>query len=276
MSEKGNDIQPETGDSTFDLNERNVGPLRRRWTTIIDSSLANVPLLGCCFITGLLDTTMFQAYGTFVSMQTGNTIFLALGASNQNNKPYDWARSLCSIGCFSTGAVFFSRLHRYLGPQPTQRGILSFSFFVQAVCICVAAALIQGGTIPSQHSSAEGATDWSEMAPIAFLSFQAAGQIVASRVLGVNELPTVVITSLLCDLMSDPKLLSLPVGGNKKRNNRILGFVLTLVGSIIGGWMLKGTGKVSPVLWLVFGFKFVISLAWFLWKGESESRTEVV
>lgn len=34
--------------------------LRRRWDGIIDLSLANVPLLACCFITGLLDTTMFQ------------------------------------------------------------------------------------------------------------------------------------------------------------------------------------------------------------------------
>lgn len=34
--------------------------LRRRWDGVVDLSLANVPLLACCFITGLLDTTMFQ------------------------------------------------------------------------------------------------------------------------------------------------------------------------------------------------------------------------
>jgi hypothetical protein len=34
--------------------------LRRRWDEIIDLSLANIPLLACCFVTGLLDTTMFQ------------------------------------------------------------------------------------------------------------------------------------------------------------------------------------------------------------------------
>lgn len=210
-------------------------------------------------------------------MQTGNTIFLALGASNQNSKPYDWARSLCSIGCFATGAFFFSRLHRRLTPQPIQRGTLAVSFFIQAACICVAAALVQGGVVSSQHHNSSDGTDWTEMAPIAFLSFQAAGQIVASRVLGVNELPTVVITSLLCDLMSDPKLLSRPLlFGNRKRNNRIGGFVLTLVGSIIGGWMLKGTGKVQPVLWLVLGIKLIISLGWMLWKGEGGSQTEVV
>ncbi|KKY34855.1 hypothetical protein UCDDA912_g05164 [Diaporthe ampelina] len=249
--------------------------LRRRWEGIIDPSLANVPLLACCFITGLLDTTMFQAYGTFVSMQTGNTIFLALGASNQNIKPYDWARSLCSIGCFATGAVFFSRLHKHLVPRPTQRGALALGFLAQAACVCVAAALAEAGAVNQRQE--EGAhTDWREMAPIALLSFQAAGQIVASRVLGVNEIPTVVITSLMCDLMSDPRLLARPLlTGNRKRNNRVGGFVLTLVGSIVGGWMLKATGQVQPVLWFVFAIKFVISMGWIVWKGE-DNKGEVV
>lgn len=199
-------------------------------------------------------------------MQTGNSIFLALGASSQNIKPYDWARSLCSIGCFAVGAFFFSRLHRRLGAL--ERGSLVLAFFVQAVLIMIAAATVEAGAV-NQRQSSDGVTDWREMAPIALLSFQAAGQIVASRVLGVNEVPTVVITSLLCDLMSDPKLASRPLfRGNRKRNNRVAGFVLTLVGSIIGGWMLKGTGQVQPVLWLVFGIKFVITLAWLTWKGE--------
>lgn len=201
-------------------------------------------------------------------MQTGNTIFLALGASNQNIKPYDWARSLVSIGCFAIGAVFFSRLHKHLAPRPTQRGVLALGFFIQAACVCVSAALAEAGAVNQRQVEGEH-TDWREIAPIALLSFQAAGQIVASRVLGVNEIPTVVITSLMCDLMSDPRLLARPVfTGNRKRNNRVGGFVLTLVGSIIGGWMLKATRQVQPVLWLVFAIKFVISIGWVVWKGQ--------
>jgi hypothetical protein len=70
--------------------------------------------------------------------------------------------------------------------------------------------------------------------------------------------------------MSDPKLLARPMfTGNRKRNNRIAGFVLTLVGSIIGGWMLKATNQVQPVLWFVFAIKFVISIGWIGWKGEN-------
>lgn len=208
-------------------------------------------------------------------MQTGNTIFLALGASNQNIKPYDWARSLCSIGCFALGAVFFSRLHRHLVPRPTQRGALALCFLVQAACVCVSAALVEAGAVNQRQAEGERA-DWREMAPIALLSFQAAGQIVASRVLGVGEVPTVVITSLMCDLMSDPRLLARPViTGNRKRNNRVAAFVLTLVGSIIGGWMLKATSQVQPVLWFVFAIKFVISVGWVVWKVQ-DPKDDVV
>lgn len=90
--------------------------------------------------------------------QTGNTIFLALGASNQNNKPYDWARSLCSIGCFIIGSLFFSRLYRWFGSQNLQRGPLALSFFIQAALVCIAAALVQAGAV-NQAQSDGGATD---------------------------------------------------------------------------------------------------------------------
>lgn len=108
-----------------------------------------------------------------------------------------------------------------------------------------------------------------EIAPIALLSFQAAGQIVASRILGINEIPTVVITSLLADLFSDPRLMAMPImRGNPKRNNRVVGFTLTLVASIAGGWILKGTGQVQPVLWIVFSIKMIISFSWLGWKEQ--------
>lgn len=60
--------QPSTGNSSFDPRETNEGLIQRRWSTLIDASLANIPLLGCCFITGLLDTTMFQGKLTPASL----------------------------------------------------------------------------------------------------------------------------------------------------------------------------------------------------------------
>lgn len=200
-------------------------------------------------------------------MQTGNTIFVALGASHQNTKPYGWARSLCSIGCFVLGSLAFSRLSLLLGP--TRRGALTASFLLQTCLVVVAAAIVQGGavngTVP--QPSTTDVVRWSELAPIALLSFQSAAQIVSSRALGLGEVPTVVVTSLLCDLMSDSRLLA-PLTGNVKRNRRAAAFALTLVGAIAGGWISKATRGVEYALWVVAGIKLGITVAWALWREK--------
>lgn len=54
-------------------------------------------------------------------------------------------------------------------------------------------------------------TDWKSMIPVAMLSFQSAGQIVDSRTLTLAEILSVVVTSMLHDLVTEPKLsISLP------------------------------------------------------------------
>lgn len=133
--------------------------------------------------------------------------------------------------------------------------------------LIITAALVQSGTIPGirRLPGDSSNTEWSQEAPIVLLSIQSAGQIVASRALGYNEVPTVVITSLLCDLVSDPKLFFLR---NAKRDRRMVAFTLTLVGAIAGGWITKATGDIYAVMWLAAGIKFIISIAWVLWEED--------
>lgn len=205
-------------------------------------------------------------------MQTGNTIFLGLGASHQNTEAFTWARSLTAIGCFIIGSFFFSRLNFVLGPK--KRVTLILSFLIQSILTIITAGLIQGNAIdgrisnPAARHSSTGAP-WNQEVPIVLLSIQSAGQIVASRVLGYNEVPTVVITSLLCDLMADPKLFLLK---NKKRDRRVVAFLLTLIGAIAGGWISKAADSVSPGLWIVGGIKFCIAVAWFFWGTETKEE----
>ncbi|RAL65697.1 hypothetical protein DID88_005365 [Monilinia fructigena] len=227
--------------------------MRKHFAQEVSTDHADILMLICCLITGFLDSTLYNAFKTFVSMQTGNTIFVALGASGQNNRPFGWARSLVSIGFFCIGSFTFSRCHRFFGPL--QRSTLIASFLLQSCCILVAAALVQGGAI--EGTVPAGLENyWNQIAPIALLSFQSAGQIVSSRVLGVGEVPTIVITSLLCDLLSDPLLFS-PATQNSKRNRRAIAFVLTLVGAIVGGWVSKITKSVSPMLWVAGGSSMI-------------------
>lgn len=201
-------------------------------------------------------------------MQTGNTIFIGLGGStgHTTNKPYGWAKSLVSVLCFVIGSFFFSRLHRIMTPR--RRGTLITSFLLQTIIIFTAAGLVQGkapsprieGTIADLSSD----IDWLQAVPIAILSFQSAGQIVASRALSLSEIPSVVVTSLLCDLVSDPKLwVGLP--GNVPRNRRLLAFFGILVGAVAGGWLTTETGEIHWALWVAGVLKFVVVLAWVVW-----------
>ncbi|TRX98318.1 hypothetical protein FHL15_000963 [Xylaria flabelliformis] len=286
---------PKTGNNALDnssseqLNDKKPrSSFLTRFSDDLDPRFVYIPLLVCCFATGLTDGTLYNAYGTFVSMQTGNTVFVALGTSGQNNRPYGWARSLkdyrkasessadsrrtvTSIGSFGVGCVCFSRFHALVG-RGRQRRTVFISFLMQAIFVSLAAGIIQGGLIDGRYPSRRDPSDvdFAELAPIALLSFQAAGQIVNSRGLGVAEVPTVVITTLLCDLVSDPNIFA-PFAKNPKRNKRAIAFTLTLVGAIAGGFISKATGQVQNSLWLVAALKLSITIFWFFCGKEKKA-----
>ncbi|KAF2971076.1 hypothetical protein GQX73_g2495 [Xylaria multiplex] len=268
--ETGNDSSGNS--SSEQLSEAKPRPsFLSKFSDDLDPRIVYLPLLVCCFATGLTDGTLYNAYGTFVSMQTGNTVFVALGTSGQNNKPFGWARSLTSIGSFIVGCVCFSRFHALIG-RGRQRRTVFISFLVQTIFVALAAGIIQGGLIDGRYPSRRDPkdVDFAELAPIALLSFQAAGQIVNSRGLGVAEVPTVVITTLLCDLVSDPNIFA-PFAQNPKRNKRAVAFTLTLVGAIAGGFISKATGFVQNSLWIVAGLKFSITIFWFFCGKEKKA-----
>lgn len=207
--------------------------------------------------------------GLFVSMQTGNTVFLALGASGQPiTHPYGWLKSLVSIISFLVGCFCFaSTRHIY----PLHRGTLAGSFFIQSIFIFVAAALVQGGVVPQPHGLEieDGSTVYFiELLPLAFLAFQSGGQIVTSRLLGFNEVPTTVLTSVYCDLASDPKLMA-PLKINVKRNRRIGAIVTFLIGGIAGGWLSRSSAGMSTALWIAGAIKTTIAIGWSQWKSKS-------
>ena len=46
------------------------GSMKRYFSAELTTSHADTLLLVCCIISGLVDSTIYNAYGTFVSMQT--------------------------------------------------------------------------------------------------------------------------------------------------------------------------------------------------------------
>ena len=138
----------------------------RRWKQNLDPKHADLVCLLLCFLTGLCDSSAYNAWSCFLGMQTGmiqsatsrrppthqfvltsnlatgNTIFLGLGASNQPvSKPWGWLKSLVSIASFFSGAMIFSISMRTVGAL--RRGTLFASFLIQTILIIIAVALIQ-------------------------------------------------------------------------------------------------------------------------------------
>jgi len=205
----------------------------------------------------------------------GNTVFLALGASGQPvTAPYQWVKCLTSIVFFLTGCFFFAQTRRI---DAKHRGTLAGSFFIQAVCIFIAAALVQAGVVPEPHGvivDDNSHMRWIELLPLGFLAFQAGGQIVTSRLLGYNEVPTTVLTSVYCDLASDPNFFA-PLDQNIKRNRRLLSVVALTIGGISGGWLSRSNAGMASALWVAGAVKALIAISWSLWKGKRPGQVQI-
>ncbi|KAH9217507.1 hypothetical protein DL95DRAFT_295180 [Leptodontidium sp. 2 PMI_412] len=230
---------------------------------MVSKDRSDIPMILCCLVSGLCDSSSYNAWSCFVSMQTGNTIFLALGAANLPvGHPYGWAKSLISIVAFNLGCKFFATVFKKL-----DRLHLSLSFAFQATCILIAAILVQTNVVPPAHTDSAGHiadVNFLELVPLIFLAFQSGGQIVTSRLLGLNEIPTTVLTSVYCDLVSDPNILK---KSNVKRDRRAGSVVFLLVGGLAGGWISRTAG-LSVVFWIAGGIKAVLSVAWMFWKED--------
>ncbi|KAJ5999605.1 hypothetical protein N7481_000014 [Penicillium waksmanii] len=243
-----------------------------RWSQNLDPTHADLVCLLLCFLTGLCDSSAYNIWSCFLGMQTGNTIFLGLGASNQpTSKPWGWLKSLVSITLFFTGAMIFSTVMRHLGAL--RRGTLVVSFLFQTILVIIAVALIQADLIPRTSSdiSIDEGPLFLELIPIGLLAFQSAGAMTCSRSLGFNEIPTVVLTSVYFDIASDPKIAE-KLTINVKRNRRIGGVVSLLTGAIVGGWLSRSGGGMESVLWMAAGLKSIAALGWLFWKAAPPSR----
>ncbi|KAI7199316.1 hypothetical protein D0869_07966 [Hortaea werneckii] len=247
--------KPDHGQSTmirvrnhFDVN------LSKKW--------GDLALLLCYIITGLLDSSSVQVWGSFVSMQTGNTVYLGLGiiAPTESTR---WIRSGISIGCFCLGSMMFGHFHRYFGGR--KRWVMVTSYGLQVLCMVGAALMVSLGP---QTGSGGAVSVWIGL-PLALIAFQSGGQAYTSRVLQYGGLTSVVLTSIYCDLFSDAKLFA-ALAENVERNRRTAAPILLLVGAMIGGVWAHSSIGLAGSLWSAVGLKFLITLGWAFWPAEKE------
>lgn len=214
--------------------------------------------------------------------QTGNTIFAALGVSNLpvSSPRLAWVKSLVSILSFLLGSVLLTHLQRYLGQ--TKRWVLSLSFLFQALLIGISAELVrQGKSSGSPVGGDEGKLytvpedpgfPWTDLLPIAFLSFQASGKVVASQVTGQTAIPVVVLTTLYNTLISDPGLFTGGLTGNVPRNRKFGGLVFYFGGATVGGVAASGQLGFSGGLAVACAIQVAVAVLWLAIPGQKDDE----
>ncbi|RAH78919.1 hypothetical protein BO86DRAFT_271562, partial [Aspergillus japonicus CBS 114.51] len=235
-------------------------PVSQRWTDLL--------LLTSYTITGLLDSTAVFIWGSFVSMQTGNTVYAGLGLAGLDGTTR-WQKSLLSIGSFCTGSVLFAGIHRH-ARSPRARGALAGSFALQALCIAGAATITRVYRADGKKEG-EGGLEWTVAVPLALVALQSSGQAVASRALGFAALTSVVLTSIYCDLFSAPVLQAQRLGAVVRSPDvwrRVGAVVGLLVGVVIGAAWARSEAGLEGALWTAVGLKALITVAWLGWRGE--------
>jgi uncharacterized membrane protein YoaK (UPF0700 family) len=228
----------------------------------VDRSWGDVVLVLCYLITGLLDSASISIWGSFVSMQTGNTVYIGLGLAAPSESTR-WIKSGTSLGCFCVGSFLFSRFHRFVGQRRRITLIASFAF--QTVLIMAAAAMVTFGP----EGGGKNDIAWNVLVPIALVAFQSCGQAVTSRALKYNALTSVVLTSIYCDLFSDTQLFHLH---NVERNQRLGAPIMLLMGAIAGGKFAHSSFGIAGALWTAAGLKLLVVIAWFFWPAEEEEE----
>ncbi|EFQ99531.1 hypothetical protein MGYG_02543 [Nannizzia gypsea CBS 118893] len=253
-----------------EASSRSEGGIVRHFKRDINTAGTEILLIACAFISGVIDSAAFNAWGSFANMQTGNVVFLALGVSGQPPTPPNrWAKSLLAIGAFAIGVLFFRYASAFL--RPLRRSTLVASFTLQTTAILISSILVQTGVVDSNIEASTHGVHWIQVLPITILAFQAAGQIVTSRLLGIDEIPTIVLTTLLCDLLMDKKLFSFRPRWKLTdfRTRRLLTLLAAFSGAMLSGGLSK-VGGLSASLWLATGIKAIVTVCFLLWRGEKD------
>ena len=236
---------------------------RKAFNADVSRSWADLVLLLCYVVTGLLDSASTQVWGSFVSMQTGNTVYVGLGLASLAYPPVSTRlfRSGISLLSFCVGSFFFARFHRYFSPR--RRWVLCVSFAAQMLLTVAAATIV---TVFPRNDDPDS-IHWTVLLPLALVAFQSCGQAVTSRALKYNALTSVVLTSIYCDLFSDQDLFALH---NVERNRRAAAPLLLLVGAVAGGLFSHSSVGIMAPLWLAAFIKLLMVVMWFFWPAEPE------
>jgi len=242
----------------------------------VDPLRSTIPLAAYCFMTGFIDSISFTAIFVWCGFQTGNFIQLALalarlfsGPPGSRDLTFHKAdqQALCSLITFNMGA-FIGRLGDKMGAK--SRSWLVLGSLIQTLFTMAAAVCIWKSGEPNV-ASIRGDPAWNNALSFVTLGFMSASlglQGIMGKRMNTQFATTVVLTTVWCELMADPKLFSPRFVAS--RDHKIIAVSTLFVGGFMGRALVDSIGA-AGTLGVGTGMRFLLSLGWILVPGPAGS-----
>ncbi|KAJ3485293.1 hypothetical protein NLI96_g5072 [Meripilus lineatus] len=235
----------------------------------VDPERATLPMAAYCFMTGFIDSVSFTAVFIWCGFQTGNSVQLALalarlfsGPPGQRDTAFHLpdALALGSIITFLAGSSL-GRLGDKIGSKT--RAWLCLGTIIQALFTMAAAISSWKANQPSIAES-RGNPAWTGVlafVTIGFLSASLGLQGIMGKRVNTQFATTVVLTTVWCELVADPKLFTLR-RGVVSRDHKLIAILALFVGGFAGRALIDVIGS-PATLGVGTGVRVLIAF-WFL------------
>lgn len=207
-------------------------------------------LLLLSFSTGIQDAAAWPDYTCFASNQTGNTLFLAIGAAGLSRNAYSFPNMGMSLGAFVAGGLVMGQIGNYFGVR--KRLWLLTSSAIQTTMVYAAAAIQYSGSLYSDGPAA--------LAVIFLLAFSSGGQVAMGRSLKITEITTAMATAAYVDVVVDPGLIDTR---NRQRDRRIMFLAMLTAGCFAGAFAQRTFNSTFAIILCAVG-KSIVTLGFLL------------
>ncbi|OCH88541.1 hypothetical protein OBBRIDRAFT_795162 [Obba rivulosa] len=248
----------------------------------VDPVQSTLPLSAYCFMTGFIDSISFSAVFVWCAFQTGNSVQLALalarlfeGPAGHRDTSFHIAdkQALTSVLTFIAGA-FIGRIGDRMGPK--SRAWLFLGTMIQAL-FTMAAALAAWKSGQGSVADNRGDPAWTNALTFVALGFMSASmglQGIMGKRVNTQFATTIVLTTVWCELMADPKLFRL----NHRvisRDHKVIGILALFVGGFVGRALIDAIG--SPgTLGIGCGMRVLIAAWWLVVPGKAGEKKKQV
>ncbi|KAH9918728.1 uncharacterized protein BXZ73DRAFT_52769 [Epithele typhae] len=234
----------------------------------VDPAQSTFPLAAYCFMTGFIDSVSFTAIFVWCGFQTGNFVQLSLalarlfgGPPGDRDTTFHLAdqQALCSILSFLLGASL-GRIGDKMGAKT--RAWLSLGTFIQAL-LTMAAAIAAWQSGQGSVAEVRGEPAWTNVLTFVAIGFMSASlglQGIMGKRVNTQFTTTIVLTTVWCELMADPKLFDF----RRKiisRDHKIIAILALFLGGFTGRAIIDVVGAAST-LGVGTGMRTLIAIWW--------------